>query len=69
MSFVMITPEEAVVISKPKRSVKYWRKQAQSNQQCEICNQPAWRFGTTGLCFTCTTGESDASSDYELIAE
>jgi hypothetical protein len=34
---------------------------------CEVCSEnPVWRLGGVGLCFTCTTGEADASEDYEL---
>jgi hypothetical protein len=30
------------------------------------CGQPVWRLAGCGMCFTCTTGESDSSEDYEL---
>lgn len=30
------------------------------------CGEPIWRLGMTGMCFGCTTGEHDASDDYEL---
>lgn len=34
---------------------------------CSVCqSNPVWRLGGVGLCFPCTTGESDASEDYEL---
>lgn len=33
---------------------------------CCNCDQDVWRYGDVGMCFTCTTGESDASEDYEL---
>lgn len=39
---------------------------AQQQGPCENCGDPIWRYGGTGLCFTCTTGEADASDDYEL---
>jgi hypothetical protein len=31
---------------------------------CEVGN--VWRLAMSGMCFTCTTGEADASDDYEL---
>lgn len=34
--------------------------------KCGLCPEPAWRLSGSGLCFTCTTGEADASEDYEL---
>jgi hypothetical protein len=33
--------------------------------ECQ-CGQEVWRLAGCGLCFTCTTGESDSSEDYEL---
>jgi len=30
------------------------------------CGQPIWAFGGCDLCFSCTTGEADASDDYEF---
>ena len=39
------------------------------NESCQVCGQHAWRYVEIGLCFTCTTGESDASGDYEIGEE
>lgn len=36
--------------------------------KCEVCGADEWLLAGVGLCFTCTTGESDASDDYELIS-
>lgn len=37
---------------------------------CEACEtENAWKYAETGLCFSCTTGESDASDDYELVSK
>jgi len=37
---------------------------------CIVCNQPIWAIGSaitgTDMCFSCTTGESDSSEDYEI---
>lgn len=34
---------------------------------CLNCDELEWKLGGTGLCFSCTTGEADASDDYELV--
>jgi len=38
--------------------------------KCIICGQPIWAAGSaitgTNICFTCTTGETDDSEDYEI---
>lgn len=49
--------------------IKHYQKLARASGECEVCGQPVWRFGGCGMCFPCTTGESDASNDYELIPE
>ena len=36
---------------------------------CENCDNLEWKYGNTGMCFACTTGETDASEDYELIPD
>jgi len=61
----LITPEEAKAKG-DTRSLEELRGLAESESQCENCDEPAWRFGGLGMCFTCTTGESDGSGDYEL---
>lgn len=30
------------------------------------CGEDEWKLAGTGMCFTCTTGEADASEDLEL---
>lgn len=47
---------------------KEYEHQAASDAKCEVCDQPVWRFSGLGMCFTCTTGESDPSEDFELEA-
>lgn len=38
------------------------------NELCENCGEfDIWKLAGTGMCFVCTTGETDASEDYELI--
>ena len=51
-----------------RESLSYYQKLAKNNARCEVCEtEPVWKLVDTGLCFGCTTGESDASDDYELI--
>jgi hypothetical protein len=34
---------------------------------CIVCRKDEiWKLANTEMCFSCTTGESDASEDYEL---
>jgi hypothetical protein len=60
-----ITPEQAIEKG-DERSLGELRAVAKSNRKCH-CGQPVWRYGGCGMCFPCTTGESDPSEDYELI--
>ena len=60
-----ITPIEAKELG-DKRSIKELTRLAKQKGKCGVCEQEAWRYADTGLCFTCTTGEADASEDYEL---
>lgn len=69
-----ITPERAEelhngVEGNEKLPLSFWQKQAKDDSICENCDEKVWRFGGCGLCFSCTTGEADASEDYELILE
>jgi hypothetical protein len=37
---------------------------------CQICGEPIWVIGSAevgNFCFTCATGESDPSDDYEIV--
>lgn len=60
-----ITPEQAKERG-DSRSINELRQLAQSDATCAVCDEKAWKHGGTGLCFSCTTGESDASDDLEL---
>ncbi len=62
-----ITPEKAyeIRLEPSPYSLEDYRRMASDNSKCQ-CGEPVWRFAGQGLCFTCTTGESDASEDYEL---
>ena len=48
-------------------TAEYWQRLAKrGHRPCDVCGEPDWIFGRTGMCFTCTTGKADASGDYEL---
>ncbi len=67
--FNFITPKKAKKLG-DIRTLKELEDAAIDDSRCEVCERPIWRYGhgnETGLCFTCTTGESDPSDDYELI--
>lgn len=42
------------------------KEMARDTSECENCDNPVWRMTGLGMCFTCVTGEADASDDYEL---
>ena len=64
-----ITPEEAKAAG-DSRSLRELRKLAKRPKRiCCFCDQEVWRYSGTDMCFSCTTGESDASGDSELILE
>jgi hypothetical protein len=65
--FNYITPEEAAAMG--PETVEYYKTLARKSVRCSVCRQPAWKYADTGLCFPCTTGESDASDDYELLPQ
>jgi hypothetical protein len=67
-----ITPEKAFEQDKelnnsPAHTLKEYERAARSRRRCIVCGAPVWRLVMTDMCFSCTTGESDASEDYELI--
>lgn len=48
-------------------TIEYWRRLQSRTGLCESCEEePIWRYGGCEMCFTCTTGESDMSEDFEL---
>ena len=66
--YAFLSPEEYFKLGKetPQRSLKTIRRLARNNGSCENCDEHVWRLADTGLCFSCTTGEADASDDYEI---
>ena len=53
--------------TKDSHTLKELNRMASSRSECIVCGQPAWKLGNCNLCFSCTTGESDDSDDYELV--
>lgn len=63
-----ITPEQAAELN-PDVLLEEWRARAKVTGLCSVCEtERIWRYAGLKMCFTCTTGEADASDDYELIA-
>ena len=68
-----LTPEEAKELDGNtkggrKEPLEYYKELSKNSSLCEVCKaNPVWKFVDTGMCFACTTGETDASDDYELI--
>lgn len=68
-NFIYITPVKAAEldIHHNGKDADYYKNLNERNHECENCSNSAWKLADTGLCFSCTTGETDASEDYELI--
>ena len=67
---IPITPEDLHKEAQgmPGHDLKTLRRLARVRGKCEVCGKnDIWRYGGTGMCFPCTTGETDGSHDYELI--
>lgn len=72
-NFILITPEE-LKLKRPDYERPLEELQAIAKRPARKCMQPfcdelEWKFAETGLCFSHTTGESDASQDYELVVK
>ena len=67
-NFSFITPEEYHKKYPKQSTLEKLKKIANRKAKtCDNCDEREWKMADCGLCFTCTTGESDASDDYELI--
>jgi len=68
-NFTFITPEEMIKKhpEEKKNFLELKRIAKEEAGECMNCNEDEWKYGGVGLCFTCTTGEADASEDYELV--
>lgn len=50
-----------------KEPLEFYQRLAGNDNMCEVCeSEKVWKLVDTGMCFSCTTGEADASDDYEL---
>lgn len=53
-----------------KETLKATVERQKDGASCAVCEQPIWALGSafSGFdgCFTCITGESDDSGDYEV---
>jgi len=70
----LITPEQAKKMDDAtpngrRKPLSYYERLTKNHSVCENCDEKVWRLVDTGLCFSCTTGQADASGDYELIEE
>ena len=51
-----------------REPLSFYEHLAVKDALCEVCEvEHIWKLVDTGMCFACTTGESDASDDYELF--
>lgn len=60
-----VTPEQAKA-GGDTRSLAELRSLVKTKGKCQ-CGEQIWRYGGCGMCFSCTTGEADASEDFELV--
>lgn len=69
--FNYVTPSQLIKEhpDKAKNYSELVRKSRMSNRTCINCDMPVWKFVDLDMCFTCVTGESDPSDDYELLPE
>lgn len=63
-----ITVDEAIKLG-DTQSREELIEQSKSKGTCMNCDEDIWKYAGTGLCFSCTTGEADASDDYELVEQ
>lgn len=65
--FILITPAEAAKkdFYRDGSTEAFYKKLLKNNRKCH-CGQSVWRLGRTGMCFECTTGQTDRSEDFEL---
>jgi hypothetical protein len=54
--------DEANVRAEMEKNIRMKKNGA----KCCVCHQPIWALGGCDMCFSCTTGEADASEDYEF---
>lgn len=68
--FIKKIKKENMDIKETRESILAAAERKEQGAKCIVCGQKIWAIGSgiTGsdMCFTCTTGESDPSEDYEL---
>lgn len=62
----LLTVKQALKMNVVPATREELEERARDNSECEVCGRPVWRIVGIGMCFTCTTGEADASEDFEL---
>lgn len=66
-NFGAYRPAEEIKAAGDSRSLAELQALARTKaRQCEVCDELEWKLGGCGLCFSCTTGEADASEDMEI---
>jgi hypothetical protein len=64
-----ITPERAIA-GGDTRTLEQLQKIAKRRARtCSNCDELEWKFADCGMCFSCTTGEADASDDFEITTD
>ena len=66
-----LTPERVFELyaktnAKPVFTLAELRRMASNNRICQCGQEKVWRMVGQDLCFSCTTGDADASEDFEL---
>jgi hypothetical protein len=68
-----LTPEQARKMDQKTKGgrrepLSFYEDLARDDRMCEVCeSERVWKLANCGMCFSCTTGEADASDDYEII--
>jgi hypothetical protein len=62
-----MTPEQLKAAGAADTLDRLKKLASRKPRTCLNCDELEWVYGQTGLCFSCTTGESDASDDYEIL--
>jgi len=65
-NFNWLSTFEDAARAKVSLTRKEFNRQSRDNRKCCNCENHVWRLAQTGMCFSCTTGETDASDDYEV---
>ena len=69
-NFTMITVDELIKMFplEMKREKLLRHSASLPDELCSVCKtEKAWKYGGCGMCFSCTSGEADASKDFELL--